>query len=194
MEEQVEKPADGSVTEPVPRTNPGRFRRGDPRINREGRPRGRKAASEQGVPVVDQAPFADRLMLLTLPQQDFVGRLAGRNAIPIRNLPPDAEIVVSRVCPTRGVVLVVRSQTFARVAKGTPIPALAPRSAGNARVFMPKKFADRFLRSMDAAVPEDARIVACSWDDARLGAVFQVRTQAVPAVPIGKPLPEFSPR
>jgi hypothetical protein len=54
--------------------NRGRFRRGDPRINREGRPRGSKAGSAEGGAPAVRAPCADRLMLLVLPGVDSARR------------------------------------------------------------------------------------------------------------------------
>src|SRR5262249_33049235 len=63
MDDQAEKLADGPAPEPTP--NRGRFAPGDPRINRQGRPRGsRKAAT--GADPADLAPRADRLRRLVL--------------------------------------------------------------------------------------------------------------------------------
>jgi hypothetical protein len=60
MDEHVEKLAGGPV--PEPRRNRGWFRSGDARINREGRPRGSKAAAPSGDHPADRAGRADRLM------------------------------------------------------------------------------------------------------------------------------------
>src|SRR4029453_2411476 len=94
----------------------------------------------------DLALRADRVMLLTLPQKYLFCTLRQRNAAAITNLPEDVEIIASRADHARGVVvLTIRSQTFPRVARATPIPAFEParQPAGNAQVFMPKQYANR---------------------------------------------------
>jgi hypothetical protein len=129
VEEQVEKPADGSVGEPLPKRNAGRFRPGDPRINREGRPLGSsKAASEQGTPLADLAPQADRLMRLFVPARQIACYLSGREAPWVANLPKDFKFVASRFDPGRdGFFLTLRSETFPRVAQGAPVPEFVPK-------------------------------------------------------------------
>jgi len=68
MEEQANNLVDGPV--PGPKKNAGWFRAGDQRINRDGRPKLAWAGCE------DRAPCAGRLMLLWVPRQEFVQRLA----------------------------------------------------------------------------------------------------------------------
>jgi hypothetical protein len=134
MAEQVEKLADGPVPEPVPRTNAGRFRPGDPRINREGRPRGRKAASASG-DAPDLAPCADRLRRLLIPAWELAFRLSHPKAHWLVNLPKDAEIVSCRLDAARSVVvLTLRSQEFSRIARGALIPEFVP--AWNGRMWL----------------------------------------------------------
>src|SRR5439155_3552593 len=155
MEELVSQTTDLPAQECPLKTNRGRFQRRDPRINREGRPSGSKAGNKGGSAATDLAPRADRLKLLTLPQEYLFGCLRHRNAASITNLPEDVEIIASRADHARGVVvLTIRSQTFPRVARGTLIPAFEPAHppAGNARVFMP----GRYLWKMYAGVPGDA--------------------------------------
>jgi hypothetical protein len=113
-----------TISEPIPRTNRGWFRQGDRRINREGRPLGpsKRAPTEASSPA-DLAPCADRLMLLIMRSDDLAWRLTRRLGPWIVNLPEDFEIIWSRVDAESGnTVLVIRSATFARVAKGAPIP------------------------------------------------------------------------
>ncbi len=179
----------------APKRNAGWFRAADSRINRQGRPKGSKRATAQANPA-DLAPHAGRLMLLTLPAQDFLFRLQHRTAPLIANLPEDVEIVASRYCPAQNaVVLILHSRAFPMVAKGTPIPAFVPvkRPEGNARVIMPESYARRFLYTMYASVPDGSQIVGCTWDQNRKEAVWSIQSPYVPAVPEGKPLPEFRP-
>jgi hypothetical protein len=137
------------------------------------------------------------LRRLALPLNDLLARLLRRHAVPIGNLPEDAEVVAARADPARGVVLLtLRSQAFPRVAKGTPIPELAPayRRQENAQVFMPRRWADKFLYSMrGASVPYGAAIVGCHWDEAREGAVWQIKTKGAEAAAEGGPLTEYAP-
>jgi hypothetical protein len=123
MEEQADNLT--GVPEPVPPRNRGWFRPGDPRVNREGRPRGSKAATGQAV---DRAPRADRLVLLWVPAWELAFRLThGLAPWWTVNLPKGFRIVGSRVDAARdAVALVIRSQTFPRVARGAPIPEFEP--------------------------------------------------------------------
>jgi hypothetical protein len=130
MQEQVHNMAGGPVPEPGPKRNAGWFRPGDRRINREGRPKGSKAACQAGPPV-DCAPEADRLMLLWVPAPDLAFRLSKYLAPWIVNLPEDVAIVGCRVDAGRdGVALVIRSQAFPRIAAGAPIPEFRPQFEG----------------------------------------------------------------
>jgi hypothetical protein len=187
------------AAKPAPRRaaarNCGLFKAGDKRINRLGRPRGSKVAAKDSHPGY-LAPRTDRLMLLAIPGKGLLAHLGDRNTLPIVNLPNDVEVIASRSDPGQGVVLLtLRSQTFERVAKGTPMPEFAAVKRGqeNAQVFIPRRFANKFLRSMYARVPDDAAIVGCRWDDARGGAVFSVVTPMYGPAAAGKPLPEFRP-
>ncbi len=124
MEEQVEMLLPVEVP---PKRNRGRFRPGDPRINRGGRPRGSKrAAAAEGVAPGDVAPSTDRLMALALPLRHFVHRLSHRFSIHFTNLPRDAELVASHVDQVRGLItFTFRSATFPRIARGALLPKFA---------------------------------------------------------------------
>lgn len=127
MEEQVEKLPDA-----LPRKrNPGWFQPGDRRINREGRPRGSKVGPEQRSVAAVRAPRADRLRLLVLPGCDLAWRLTNQNAPWIVNLPVDFEVVGCVQAATPDVfALVIRSETFPRIARGAPIPEFKPTFNG----------------------------------------------------------------
>lgn len=128
MEEHVEKLPDGPIQETE--TNPGWFRPGDARINREGRPRGSKAAPAEAIPPADRAPRADRLMLLRVPGQEVVFHLTHRKAPWFVNLPKDVEIVGCDVDSTHNIVFTIRSTAFPRIARGAPIPMFVPKFEG----------------------------------------------------------------
>jgi hypothetical protein len=123
MEEQV-NPMDGPPPTSL-RSNAGRFRSNDSRINKEGRPRGTRRVQADGP--VELAPKTDRVMLLFLPGSDLIHRLGHQNAPWLTNLPADGQIVDSRLDKARNcLVLTIRSQAFPRIAKGTAIPELVP--------------------------------------------------------------------
>jgi hypothetical protein len=127
MDAQREQLADG----PAPRANRGWFRPKDERINREGRPRGTKAAAPAGADPADRAPRADRLRRLVVPERDLAWRLASIKAPRVANLPSDFQIVGCRVdAARRVVVLTIRSGSFPRVARGAPIPEFEPAFDG----------------------------------------------------------------
>jgi hypothetical protein len=120
--------ADGLVQDSARATNRGWFKPGsDPRINRQGRPRGRKAAAGDTRPVAERA---DRLMLLAVPARELAWRLANRHAPWIVNLPTDFEIVGSHVNRDGVVQFVIRSATFPRLARGAVIPSFDPSYGG----------------------------------------------------------------
>jgi hypothetical protein len=122
VDEQIEQLAAQSVGRRVTPSNRGWFQQGDRRINREGRPHGTKINSPVTHPA-DCARRTDRHMRLSVPLSDLGFRLTHPNAFWIVNLPPDFEIVDSRVdLATRQVVFIIRSAKFVRVARGTPIP------------------------------------------------------------------------
>lgn len=129
MDEQAKMAtADCPVPEPPRATNLGWFKPGsDPRINRQGRPHGRKAATGDTSPVAERA---DRLMLLAVPATELAWRLANQNAPWITNLPTDFEIFGCHVECDGVVRLVIRSATFPRIARGAAIPAFVPSYNG----------------------------------------------------------------
>jgi hypothetical protein len=100
--------------------NKGWFRPGaDVRRNKRGRPRGKRPQS----PCQDVARICGRFKLLLLPGQDFVGKLIWKVGPWVENMPGDVEIAACRVdAGRRLLVLTLKSATFERVAKGTPIP------------------------------------------------------------------------
>ena len=111
---------DGQAPEGVPRKqNRGWFKPSDGRINRLGRPLGRRPSAQEGFSPGELAPRSDRLMLLCIPARDLAWRLSRYKAPWIVNLPADFEIVASRVDAVGNVALVVRSKAFPRIAKGT---------------------------------------------------------------------------
>ncbi len=124
MEEQANNVAGGSA--PEPRRNRGWFKPGgDPRINRDGRPRDEWAACP------DRAPRADHLKLLWVPGKALVHRLSHQNAPWLNNLPAGCKVVAIRLDAARdAVALVIRSETFPRIARGAPIPEFKPEFDG----------------------------------------------------------------
>jgi hypothetical protein len=111
------------------RNNRGWFRSGDRRINREGRPLGTKASTSVEC-TLDCARQADRLKRLIIPERDVVWRLTRQYAPWFVNLPSDFQIVDCRVDSAQGVVFIIRSNSFPRIAKGTPIPIFEPAFYG----------------------------------------------------------------
>jgi hypothetical protein len=94
MEELVNNATAASVPEPSPKKNAGWFKPGDPRVNREGRPRGSKAPTAE--PAI-RAPRANGVMLLWVPQEETRHRLTSSCGPWIATLPEDYEIVESHV-------------------------------------------------------------------------------------------------
>jgi hypothetical protein len=128
MDEHIEQVADGPMPEPAARRNRGWFRPGDARINKEGRPRGSKAADG---PPADRAERADRVMRLFVGGRELACCLSRPKAPWVSNLPADFKVVGCRVDESRGgVVFVVRSDSFRRVARGAPIPEFQPQFNG----------------------------------------------------------------
>jgi hypothetical protein len=123
--------AGGTVPEGAPPSNRGWFRPGDRRINREGRPRGSKAAVPTGTRPADRAPYADRLKRLFVGERQLNCSLSRERHPWVINLPPDFRIVACRVDTDRqGVVFTIRSESFPRVAQGAPIPEFTPEFYG----------------------------------------------------------------
>jgi hypothetical protein len=121
MEELVEQMHLG----PAPKSNRGWFKPGDRRINRRGRPVGSKG--DPADETVDRAAVTDGLMVLRLPLKLLACRIAFERSPWITNLPVDLQIVSSRVDASQGlVVLVLRSASFQRVARGAVIPEFRP--------------------------------------------------------------------
>jgi hypothetical protein len=118
---------------PPAKANPGHFKPRDPRINRAGRPKGSKKAAADADPA-DLAPTTDRLRRLRVPRERLgLGWLS--------NLPDDAELV-GACAEGGGLILMLRSNEFAKVAKGTRVPELPAADAlrqggGLARVTLP---------------------------------------------------------
>jgi hypothetical protein len=197
-----EHPADDVVSGQAPQPNPGWFRPGDRRINRDGRPKKSWAA------FVDRAPQADRLMLLWVPRQELGRCLAGQHTLSVANLPPDYQIVGSRVDADRdAVALVLRSETFPRLAKGAPIPESVPEAAPPADrapcddrlavLLVPKGQLARRLGHRwgfwVANLPPDVEVAACRVDPARHAVVFTLRSASFPLVAAGEVIPAFRP-
>lgn len=129
MEELAVTNAEGSEQAPVAQTNRGWFQAGDQRINREGRPRGSKAPTENLV--VDRAARTDRLMTLFVPERDLALRLSKPQGPWLVNLPTDFQIVACRLDAARNcLVVTIRSPEFPRVAKGAAIPEFEPKYNG----------------------------------------------------------------
>jgi hypothetical protein len=64
-------------------------------------------------------------------ERDLAWRLASIKAPCVANLPPDFQVVACRFdAARRVVVLVIRSETFPRVARGAPIPEFEPTFDG----------------------------------------------------------------
>jgi hypothetical protein len=205
MEELASNAADESAQGPAPKGNAGRFRPGDPRINRGGRPKKAWAAC------IDRAPFAGRLMLLWLPMRDFVRRLARHvdGRVPgIVNLPPDFEVIALRVDAERDAVAVIgRSASFQRIPKGAPIPEFRPEVAPSADrapcddrlkvLWVPAKALAYRLSRQNAPwlanLPEDCKLVASRLDAARDAIALVIRSASFPLVAKGALIPEFEP-
>jgi hypothetical protein len=114
LAEHVAPPAPVSV-------NRGRFKPGDARINRAGRPKGKKAAATADPH--DIAPATDRLARVFVPWKRL--GLAW-----LASLPADAQLVGARADLARGgVCLMLRSKDFARVARGTAVPEMEGQPA-----------------------------------------------------------------
>jgi hypothetical protein len=129
MDQLVEEPA-GLSRDPEPRRNRGWFRAGDRRINREGRPFGSKATASTDV-CPDLAVRPDRVKRLFVRERDLAWRLTRQFAPWYVNLPGDFEIVACRVDSHRsGVIFIIRSKSFPRIAKGTTIPDIEPAFNG----------------------------------------------------------------
>ena len=199
-----EHQADNAVSEqePAPKPNAGWFQPGDRRINRDGRPKKSWAA------FVDRAPCADRLMLLWVPRQELGRCLTGHHTPSVANLPPDYQIVDSRVDADRdAVALVLRSETFPRIAKGAPIPELVPQTTPPADrascddrlavLLVPGGHLARRLGHRRgfwvANLPPDCEVAACRVDAARHAVAFTLRSASFPPVAAGAVIPKFWP-
>jgi hypothetical protein len=129
MDQQVDERA-GLSCELLPRRNRGWFQAGDRRINREGRPYGSKAAASTDISP-DCAIQPDRVKRLFVPERDLAWRLTRQYAPWYVNLPDDFQIIACRVDSDRaGVIFIIRSKSFPRIAKGTPIPDFEPAFNG----------------------------------------------------------------
>lgn len=127
MEEQVQELV-GTGQESKP--NPGWFRAGDARINREGRPKGSRAVKDESAST-HFAPRADRLMLLIVPERNLAFGLGNPRAFWAGNLPRDVKIVDCCMDPARNrVIFTIRSESFPRIGKGAAVPEFLPRFNG----------------------------------------------------------------
>ncbi|HEX5272757.1 MAG TPA: hypothetical protein VFW33_19805 [Gemmataceae bacterium] len=191
-----------SGPEGAPKRNAGWFQRGDGRINCGGRPR--KAWAD----CADRAPFADRLMLLWVPQQDLARLLAGDGAPAIVNLPADFKSVAFRVDAARDAVAVIgRSASFPQIPKGAPVPEFKPETAPPADrapcddrlkvLWVPGKALAQGLSQQNAPwvvnLPEDREVVASRFDGARNAGALVIRSASFPLVAKGAVIPEFEP-
>jgi hypothetical protein len=178
------------------------FKRGDQRINRDGRPR------KAWVAYADRAPRADRLMLVWVPRQDFGHRLTGDGAPCIANLPADFEVVGSRVDLARNALaVIVRSGTFPRIAKGAPIPEFKPQAVPPADraprddelmvLWLPGKDLIHRLSQQNAPwivnLSAGCQIVGSRVDPARDAVALILRSAAFDRIPKGTPIPELQP-
>ena len=128
MEELVEQKAHLG---PPPKSNRGWFKPGDQRINRRGRPVGSKADPGEEAGPADRAAVTDGLMVLRLPSKLLACRIAFERGPWLTNLPVDFQIVSSRIDASQGLlVLVLRSASFQRVARGAVIPEFRPQFNG----------------------------------------------------------------
>jgi hypothetical protein len=130
MDDSNTKLVDIQAQEQAPPRNPGWFRVGDNRINRDGRPRGKKLPTENGSVQPDVAQRSDRLMRFFVRSRILISCLTQMKA-PWMGLPPGFQFVDCRVDPVRkGVVFIIRSDKFHRIARGTPIPEFTPGLSG----------------------------------------------------------------
>ncbi len=119
------------VDERAPSRNRGWFQAGDVRINREGRPKGSKAALPAKSLLADRAPCADRLKVLFVPRRELENRLQRQNAPWIVNLPGDVQMVACRLDAERdSFAIVIRSREFPRIARGALVPDFNPEYNG----------------------------------------------------------------
>jgi hypothetical protein len=124
--EQLAEQMHGS---PPGKANRGWFKAGDKRINRRGRPLGSKA--DLGDVSVERAAATDGLTVLRLPLKLLALRIAFERGPWITNLPVDFQIVSSRVDASLGLLLLVlRSGSFQRIARGAVIPEFHPQFNG----------------------------------------------------------------
>lgn len=106
----------------------GRFRPGDPRINRAGRPKGADRAARQAI---KGQPLSGRLMTVLIPEADLRQSLTNDKHVWLVNLPSDFRLVAFALDPARaGVIVTIHSETFAAVSPGEPIPEMAPSYNG----------------------------------------------------------------
>jgi hypothetical protein len=127
----MEQLADQMHGNPPGKANRGWFKAGDKRINRRGRPVGSKADPGEEAGLVERAAVTDGLMVLRLPLKLLAGRIAFERGPWITNLPVDFHIVSVSVDASRGLLLLVlRSTSFQRVARGAVIPEFRPQFNG----------------------------------------------------------------
>ena len=201
MEEPTHLLANGNPEKPARKPNRGWFQPGDARINREGPPRGSTKHPPEGlIAPADLAPRCDRLMLVKIPCQVLAAHLSKKGAEEFGNLPAGFEIIGSRVDKASDcTVFVIRSRTFARIAKGAPIPEFTPPSKelpfngqlreldvplGDFRLWFANRKAPWITN-----LPGDYRIVGTRFGCDSV--VLMLHSQTFSPVPPGEPIPAF---
>jgi hypothetical protein len=120
----MEKQAESTSVLGLTKGNRGWFRKGDPRINRRGRPHGSKSAPADMDMPVERADATDRLMVLYLPDSLLLLRLYRDDEFgSVTNLPSGCAIVNCRLHAEHKVFAIqIRHYSFPLVARGTVLP------------------------------------------------------------------------
>jgi hypothetical protein len=204
MDEQTNNARGEPAPDPEPKRNAGWVQRGsDSRRNIDGRP------PLAWADCIDPAPCAGRLMLVRVPRQDFARRLTGVYAPWAVNLPADFEIVASRVDTERDVVvLIIRSQSFDRVAKHAPLPEFKPEAPPAYHTACDDRLRQLFVPGGQMAfrlghirgfcvlnLPSSKfEIVACRVDSRRRGILYTLHSPSFSPVAKDTPIPEIEAR
>jgi hypothetical protein len=124
MEKQATELAEVPEANSAKVPNHGRFRAGDPRINRRGRPRSAAVAARRALAA---QLISGKIMRLFVPGADLRTCLTRWDHPKIINLPSDykiRDIALDR--PRRQIVLTISSERFEVVQAGDPIPEFEP--------------------------------------------------------------------